>query len=79
MVDYHGLLNGYDTEAADAEQAYVQADLGRTQCDSWIEIPEEFWEGDWKGKYRRPCCQLIKALYGHADSGGHCEQHAEEG
>ena len=40
-VDCHGCLPGHDIEQADAEQAYVQADLEGTE--TWVWLPPEAW------------------------------------
>ena len=31
-----------------------------------------------EGKYKDPYCRLVKALYGHPESGGHWERHFTE-
>ena len=44
-IDFHGSLPGTVVEQADAEQAYIQADLkGPT---TWVLLPEELWPDDW--------------------------------
>ena len=79
--DAYGCFPGHVIEQADAEQAYVQADLKGTV--TWINIPEEGWPADWWNadgtpKYKRPVVRLLKALYGHPDAGtfweGHCDK-----
>ena len=73
-VDCVGCLSGNSMQQADAEQAYIQADLRGTP--TWIALPEEAWPSSWKNKgYRRPVVQLRKALYGHPDSGTYWEVH----
>ena len=74
-VDCHGCLPGHDTEQADAEQAYVQADLEGTE--TWVWLPPEAWPDEWHGKYRKPVVRLVKALYGHPDSGTFWERHCD--
>ena len=60
--------------------AYTQADFrGPT---TWVGIPSAQWPSSWydsKGnaKFRQPVCKLLKALYGHPDSGGIWEQHCD--
>ena len=81
VVIMHGLLQGNVIEQADAMQAYVQAKLEGEE--TWIAIPEEFWEQEWvkSGKYSKenpPCCKLEYALYGHPKSGKFWEDHAEK-
>ena len=41
VVDSHGLQKDYSIEQADAEQAYIQADLKGKE--TWILLPEEAW------------------------------------
>ena len=61
---------------ADAEQAYIQAELRGTE--TWVELPKEEWPKSWSGMLR-PVCPIKLALYGHHDAGGHwealCESH----
>ena len=69
-------------QQADAEQAYIQADLqGAT---TWVMLPEELWPEDWwvvsvdgprTPKYDKPVVILKKALYGHPDAGTYWEMH----
>ena len=78
-ADAYGLCPGYDVEQADAEQAYVQADLkGPT---TWVSLPPEARPPQWKDM-KRPVCPLVKALYGHPDSGTFweetCDNHCKE-
>ena len=62
----YGCLDGNDTELADAEQAYIQADL--VGKDTWVSLPEEAWPDDWwivehgapKPKYDKPIVLLKK-------------------
>ena len=64
------LLPGNSGQQADAEQAYTQALLkGRN---TWVELPREQWPPEWEGM-RRPVCPLLRALYGHPDSGSYWE------
>ena len=70
----YGTLPGHDTEAADAVRAYIQS-LLKSKYKTWARIPPELWPKEWKGKYQKPMCLLVKALYGHPESGGHWEQH----
>ena len=84
VADYYSLSPGHDGEQADAEMAYTQAEFhGPT---TWVGIPKEQWPSNWydakgKPKYRFPVCKLMKALYGHPDSGGlwekHCDAHLQ--
>jgi hypothetical protein len=71
----YGCLAGHKTTMADAEQAYLQADLN-SKHPNWVRIPKELWPEDWHRKgFIKPMCRLVKALYGHPESGGHWEQH----
>ena len=84
VADFYSLSPGHDGEQADAEMAYTQAEFhGPT---TWVGIPKEQWPSNWydakgKPKYRFPVCKLMKALYGHPDSGGlwekHCDAHLQ--
>ncbi len=64
-------------EQSDAQQAYTQSPLGGTE--TWVYLPPNRWPKSWKGKFHRPVCKLLRALYGHADAGGYwakkCDQH----
>ena len=44
-IDCYGCFPGHSIEQADAEQAYVQADL--TGNETWMAIPEEAWRDSW--------------------------------
>jgi hypothetical protein len=48
--DAYGSIQYHDVEQADAEQAYVQADLERNT--TWNALPEEAWPSRWKGAWR---------------------------
>jgi hypothetical protein len=67
---------GRKTTAADAVKAYIQS-LLKSKHPTWIELPRELWPKSWVGKYTRPVVLLIKALYGHPESGAHWEAHLE--
>ena len=78
VADLHGCLPGHEIEQADAEQAYIQAELSGKE--TWILLPEEAWPDSWyecrkgvpdksKPIYYKPVIRLYKALYGHPDSG----------
>ena len=73
----YGLLPGHKSTTADAEQAYLQAEL-KSQYPTWVLIPKELWPKHWHGKYYKPMCRLYKSLYGHPESGGHWENHLKE-
>ena len=42
VCDMVGCFPGYDTEQADAEQAYVQAEIKGTE--TWVWLPPEAWD-----------------------------------
>ena len=65
-ADCYGCVEGNSIEVADAEQAYIQAELSGTP--TWVCIPPEDRPASW-AKYRKPVVMLKKALYGHPDSG----------
>ena len=72
----YGSLPGNCATAADAVKAYVQALLS-SKYKTWIELPPELRPKYWKQHFARPVVLLIKALYGHPDSGGLWEQHVK--
>ena len=75
-ADAYGCFPDHDVEIADAVQAYIQARLKGAAC--WVCLPEEARPAHWKGKYRKPVVRLIRALYGHPDSGTMWEKHCDE-
>ena len=84
VADYNSLSPGHDGEQADAEMAYTQAEF--SGADTWVGIPREQWpascfDKNGEPRYWSPVCKLIKALYGHPDSGGlwekHCDSHLQ--
>ena len=79
-ADFYGLIPGHAVEIADAEQAYIQALLNGTPC--WICLPPKARTAK-MGGFRRPVVKLLRALYGHPDSGTmweqHCDTHAKRG
>ena len=74
-VDAYGTQPGFVVQQNDGVQAYTQATM--RGVDTWVEIPNDRWPKEWKGKYSRPVVKLRIALYGHPDSGGLWEQHCE--
>ncbi|MFY9237268.1 MAG: reverse transcriptase domain-containing protein, partial [Roseovarius sp.] len=68
----YGRVPGNKTTSADAVKAYVQATLN-SEFPTWVQIPKELQPEGWQ--YKRPVCRLMKALYGHPESGGHWERH----
>ncbi len=63
-------------EQSDAQQAYTQSPLGGTE--TWVYLPPHRWPKSWKGKYHKPVCKLLRALYGHPDAGGYWEKKCDE-
>ena len=84
-IDAHGSLPGHVVQQADAEQAYIQADLqGPT---TWVMLPEELWPEDWwvvsvdgaeTPEYDKSVVILKKALCGYPDAGTYWEMHLNE-
>ena len=75
-ADFYKCLPGHRVKLADAIQAYIQAVLTGPPC--WVELPEDAWPDDIDfRKFRRPVVRLVKALYGHPDSGTMWEQHCD--
>jgi hypothetical protein len=76
-ADY-GLHPGNSIEQSVAEQAYTQSLLLLLLgTETWVELPEDRWPPEWKGIHR-PVVPLELVLYGHPDSGGYWEEHAEK-
>ena len=60
---------------SDATQAYCQAELGGSP--TWIRLLQHRRPDNW-GNFRDPVCRLVKALYGHPNSGCFWEQRCED-
>ena len=75
-ADCYGCFPDNSCQQADAEQAYIQADLqGAT---TWVSLPPEAWPPEWQNQgWVRPVVILKKALYGHPDSGTYWEKHCD--
>ena len=73
----YGSLPGNSSSAADAVKACVQALLS-SKYKTWIELPPELRPKHWRDKFVKPVVLLVKALYGHPDAGGLCEQHLKK-
>eukprot|EP00971_Amphidinium_carterae_P349606 6491104-Amphidinium_carterae.1 len=74
-----GVSVGQVVSVRDVSQAYIQCMLD-LKVKTWVELPKCFWPPEWyneqgQPRYNRPCCVLVKALYGHPVSGGAWERH----
>ena len=77
FLDYYSCINGNSGEQADAEQAYIQAELKGPE--TWVFIPPEGRPDGWSdGGYRTPVVRLRKAIYGHPNSGSYWEEHGNK-
>ena len=65
LLDAQSLKPGWEVTCSDADSAYLQAFLN-SKFPTYVEIPREYWLKEWVGKYERPMCPLVLALYGHA-------------
>ena len=61
VLDAASLRDGYEVTISDADSAYLQSYL-ESKHETWVELPIEYWEASWQGKYRRPMCRLILAF-----------------
>ena len=78
-ADAYGCIKSNMIQIADAEQAYIQADMKGK--DTWILIPEEDRPKWWAEEFpymKMPVVLMKKALYGHPDAGSYWEQKADE-
>jgi hypothetical protein len=71
-ADCYGCAPGHVSQVADAEQAFTQAELKGTPC--WFCLPDDQRPKGWS-RFNRPVVPLLKALYGHPDSGTFWEDH----
>ena len=71
----HMAYVGHSIQQCDAQQAYVQSELGGVP--TWISLPKILRPKEWN-KYNDPVCLLKLALYGHPDAGGYWERHCHE-
>ena len=81
FCDMYGLFPDHDIEQADAEQAYVQAELRGPP--TYVVLPEDGLptNPELLAKFRsmkQPVVRLRKALYGHPDSGTFWEEHCDK-
>jgi len=74
-------LRGFQPKVRDATQAYIQAVIdkeGRPR--TWVRLPKSWWPGHWfdaQGNplYWDPVVVLVRALYGHPESGALWDRH----
>ena len=57
-VDALACLPGYSGEQADAEQAYVQADIDNREVTTYVRLPRKYWPTGWETKYKDPVVVL---------------------
>jgi hypothetical protein len=75
IADFYGLAEGNCTQQSDVEMAYINAKLNTTE--TWVRLPPDRVPKEFR-HMRDPVFQLVKALYGHPESGGHWEAHAHK-
>ena len=64
-----GCARGHELTTRDAEQAYVQASIdGHNRPATWVVLPRPWRPQAW-GHMEKPCCRLLKSLYGHPEAG----------
>ena len=69
-------MRGWEMSLRDAEQAYIQASLVRKGKPlTWVRLPRTWWPKSWADRFRDPVVLLLKALYGHPESGAVWEGH----
>jgi len=74
IADCYGCFPGHACQQADAGQAHLQAPLKGTP--TWVALPPDQRPASWAGMKRR-ACRLLRALYGHPDSGTYWEEHCD--
>ena len=71
-------MNGFNASLRYAETTYLQAAIGSpTRTPTFVELPWEWWPDNWFVddakrqilKYDRPHCRLLRAPYGHPETG----------
>ena len=83
-ADCYGCVTNHAIGQADAEQAYIQADIEGIA--TWVALPPEAWPDSWyvgkgeekKPRYQKPVILLKKGFYGHPDSGTLWEKHCNK-
>ena len=85
--DLVACLPDNDGQQSDAAMAYTQAPFLGTE--TWVLVPRHQWPKrgskhhhkwyypDGSPRFKRPCNRMLRALYGHPQSGGWWEQYAD--
>ena len=74
-------LRGFYPKVRDATQAYIQARIdGADRPRTWVRLPKQWWPASWFGPkgeplYDDPVVPLVRALYGHPESGALWDAH----
>ena len=74
-------LQGHIPKVRDATQAYIQARIdGPDRPRTWVRLPRQWWPAAWfdasgKPLYDDPVVPLVRALYGHPESGALWDAH----
>ena len=68
LAAYAVTKDGYLLQS-DCLRAYTQAPMKGEE--TYVRLPKAWWPSHWIGRYRDPVCRLLRALYGHPDSGNH--------
>ena len=78
-------LRGFVPKVRDAAQAYIQAriDDPRRHVRTWVRLPKSWWPPEWfrpdgTPKFHDPVVLLVRALYGHPESGALWDKHLRE-
>ena len=72
----YGACFGCSSTQSDVVRAYTQS-LLKTQVETWVELPAELTPNEFL-HINKPCVKLIKALYGHPESGWHWDNRFRE-
>ena len=74
-------LQRHIPKVRDATQAYIQARIdGPDRPHTWVRLPRQWWPAAWfdasgKPLYEDPVVPLVRALYGHPESGALWDAH----
>ena len=72
----YGASHGDKTTQSDVTRAYTQS-LLKTKVPTWVELPRELTPKE-HSHLERPCVRLVRALYGHPESGWHWDKRFKE-